>query len=207
MHAYGIYTVVCDYICRSRRPCGLRRGSAADRLLGLGVWTRRGDACLCLFYNKDKRQSQDNQDKAVQIKYRDRTKKRFRWWHRISCGLFVVFCVGSGLYDKMIICWEESYRVLIENTDLGRILGFKAEKQQMDDTNYLMREVIVCGIYQILLRNRITKYLWRGLVVFYFTVNTIFVRVTIKNKVSLIWYLSIYVVKDAEWLSPSEVLS
>jgi hypothetical protein len=128
VHVYGIYTVVCDYICRSRRPCGLRRGSAADRLLGLRVRTHRGDGCLCLLYNKDKRQSQDNQDKAVQIKYRDRKKKRFRWWHRISCGLFVVCCVGSGLYDKMIICWEESYRVLIENADLGRILGFKAEE-------------------------------------------------------------------------------
>jgi hypothetical protein len=30
---------------------------------------------LCVLYNKDKRQSQDKQDKAVQIKYRHRTKK------------------------------------------------------------------------------------------------------------------------------------
>ena len=34
-----------------------------------------GIVVLCVLYNKDKRQSQDKQDKAVQIKYRHRTKK------------------------------------------------------------------------------------------------------------------------------------
>ena len=41
---------------------------------------------LCVLYNKDKRQSQDNQDKAVQTKYRERTKKiPARAWMFVRC--------------------------------------------------------------------------------------------------------------------------
>ena len=56
----------------SQWPSGLRRGSAADRLLGirvripLGAWM----FVLCVLYSKDKRQIQDNQDKEVEIKYK-----------------------------------------------------------------------------------------------------------------------------------------
>jgi hypothetical protein len=31
---------------------------------------------LCVLYNKDKRQSQENEGKAVQTKYRERTNKK-----------------------------------------------------------------------------------------------------------------------------------
>ena len=34
---------------------------------------------MFVLYNKDKRQSQDNRDKEVQMKYRERTKKTRRW--------------------------------------------------------------------------------------------------------------------------------
>ena len=48
---------------------------------GAGVDSRRGHGCLCCVCCtvKDKRQSQDNQDKEVRTKYRARTKKKSRW--------------------------------------------------------------------------------------------------------------------------------
>jgi hypothetical protein len=50
---------------RSQWPGGLRQGSAADRLLGLRVRITPGArmVVLCVLYSKDKKQSQDNQDK------------------------------------------------------------------------------------------------------------------------------------------------
>ena len=60
--------------CRSHWPSGLRRVSTVDRLLGLrvrfppGAWM----FVLCVLYSKDKRQSQDNQDKEVRISYRQK---------------------------------------------------------------------------------------------------------------------------------------
>ena len=61
----------------SRWSCGLKRRSLAARLLGLRVWIPQGAWMLVLFVlcSKGKRQSQDNQDKKVQVKYRERTKK------------------------------------------------------------------------------------------------------------------------------------
>jgi hypothetical protein len=58
---------------RSQWLSGLRRGSAAYRLLRLRVRIPLGAwlFVLCVLYSKDKRQSQDNQDKVVvQTKYR-----------------------------------------------------------------------------------------------------------------------------------------
>jgi hypothetical protein len=34
-----------------------------------------GSMDICVLYSKDERQSQDNEDKKVQLKYRERTKK------------------------------------------------------------------------------------------------------------------------------------
>ena len=60
-------------IRRSQWPKDLRRGSAADRLLGMRVRIPPGAwmFVLCVLYIKDKRQSQGNQDTRVQIKYRE----------------------------------------------------------------------------------------------------------------------------------------
>ena len=55
---------------RSQWPSGLRRGSAADRLQGLRVRIQPGACCTV----KDKRQSQDNQDREVQMKYREQKR-------------------------------------------------------------------------------------------------------------------------------------
>ena len=41
---------------------------------------------LCVLYSKDKRQSQDNQDKAVQIKYRQRTERNSRYGDSLQAG-------------------------------------------------------------------------------------------------------------------------
>ena len=57
----------------SQWPSCLRRGSAADRLLGLRVRIPPGAwmFVLCVLYSKDKRHSQNNQDnEVIQMKYR-----------------------------------------------------------------------------------------------------------------------------------------
>jgi hypothetical protein len=51
---------------------------------------------LCVLYNKDKRQSQDNQDKAVQTKYRKSKKNPAG-----GMGVCVVYVVSTkGIEDK-----------------------------------------------------------------------------------------------------------
>jgi hypothetical protein len=40
-------------------------------------------------------------------------KKNSRWGHACSSLVFVVCCVGSGLYDELITRSEESYRVCV----------------------------------------------------------------------------------------------
>ena len=70
----------------SGRPSGLRRGSVADRLLGLRVRIPPGAwiFVLCELHSKDKRHSQDNQDKAViQMKYKE--QKKFLRGHGCLC--------------------------------------------------------------------------------------------------------------------------
>jgi hypothetical protein len=71
------YWLTTEFLSRSQWPSGLRRRSTADRLLRLRVWIPPGTwmFVLCVLYNKDKRQSQDIQDKEVRKKYKARTKK------------------------------------------------------------------------------------------------------------------------------------
>jgi hypothetical protein len=54
------------------------------------------DVCVVLLYNKDKRQSQDNHNKAVQIKYRPpptKKKKKNRRGHGWLSVVIVVYLV------------------------------------------------------------------------------------------------------------------
>jgi hypothetical protein len=67
---------------------------------------------LCVLYSKDKRQSQDNQEKARQTKYRERTKKKTsRPGHGCLSVVSVVCLSGRGLCDEPIPRQEESYRL------------------------------------------------------------------------------------------------
>ena len=62
-----------EFRCRSQWPSGLRRGSAADRLLGLRVRIppRAWMFVLCVLHSKD------NQDKVVvQVKCREQKRKK-----------------------------------------------------------------------------------------------------------------------------------
>jgi hypothetical protein len=57
----------------SKVPIPVAERSKADRSMGLRVRISPGAWMFVLFCTvKDKRQSQDNQDKEVQIKYRDK---------------------------------------------------------------------------------------------------------------------------------------
>ena len=66
------------------------------------------DVCLlCVFYSKDKRHSQDNQDKVVvQMKYREK-KIPPGAWMSVCCECCVLS--GRGLCDGPISRPEESY--------------------------------------------------------------------------------------------------
>ena len=58
---------------------------------------------LCALHSKDKRHSQDNQDKVVvQIKYREQTKKISRLGHGCLSVVSVVCLSGRGLCDGLI---------------------------------------------------------------------------------------------------------
>jgi hypothetical protein len=110
-------------------PSGQRR-SAADRLLGsrirISPWAWM--FVLCVLYNKDKRQ---NQDKAVQTKYRKRTKEKWpsgqRWGSAAARFLEKRVRIPRGhgcLYLASVVCCQvevsatgrsliqESYRLL-----------------------------------------------------------------------------------------------
>ena len=62
------------WVC-SRWPAGIGGSNPAGGM----------DVCVVLLYSKDKRQSQDNQDKAIQIKYKVFQKK-------IPPGAWMFFC-------------------------------------------------------------------------------------------------------------------
>jgi hypothetical protein len=67
------FSSVCKAASRSQWPSCLRRVSAADRVrVPPGAWM----FVLSVLYNKDKRHSQDNRDKGVQMKYREQQKKK-----------------------------------------------------------------------------------------------------------------------------------
>jgi hypothetical protein len=63
-------------ISPSQWPSGLSRGSAADRLLGgCGFESRREHGCFVCCTVRTKGKSQENQDKEVRLKERERTRK------------------------------------------------------------------------------------------------------------------------------------
>jgi hypothetical protein len=79
---YGLDGLGIEY-CRSQWPSGLRRGSAANRLLGLRVRIPSGTWMLVLcVVSKDKRQnagqSRQTSSDEVQAKYK-KIQKKSRW--------------------------------------------------------------------------------------------------------------------------------
>ena len=89
-------------IGRSQWPSGPRRGSAADRLLGLRIWIPPGAwmFVLCVLYSQDKEsKSQDNQDKKVRIKCKERTKKIDCAGEIFCTRLDRTWCLTSLLYN------------------------------------------------------------------------------------------------------------
>ena len=98
-------------LCLLIWPSDLRWGFVAARLVGLRVRIPPGAwmFVLCVLYSKDRRQSQDEEDKEVQIKYREQKKIPPEACMYVSCECYVVS--GIGLCDRPIPRPEESYRL------------------------------------------------------------------------------------------------
>jgi hypothetical protein len=99
----------------SHWPSSLRRGSAADRWMGLRDRIPPAAWMFVSFvsYIKDKSKSQNKQDKKkVRIKCKERTTTTanpFSVWTFVS----FVCCVGRGLCEELITRLEDSYWVFV----------------------------------------------------------------------------------------------
>ena len=75
------YWLQCPAIeCQCRWPCGLRVGLQPLDCWDSGFKSRRGHGCLCCVYLtvRTKGKIQDNPEKKVRIKYRERTNIKYR---------------------------------------------------------------------------------------------------------------------------------
>jgi hypothetical protein len=78
----------------SQWPSGLRRGSAADRLLGLWVRIppRAWMFVFCLLYNRDKGQKPGQSGHRSAIKLQKKKQKNIRRWRGCLSVVSVVCC-------------------------------------------------------------------------------------------------------------------